>query len=747
MGKDGLRRFILSAIFLLLALQIGCSEDLYIGTRRENSPPEIWLSSGPVEGDTTNYQVHFYWGGWDPDGEIAYFEFIVVDGDPIGFDQEDTTGIDKWYRTSVYDSVFRVTADDVPVDVSINNNLYTKYQRTHTFFIRGVDAHGYRSEPQYRSFTAWTLAPYVQIDRPADAPVLGRVITFHWVGRDPIDDPSNTQDPDSVRWLWGKLIDSNGIYNPAFDMPRDLNNNPWRYEKKWQPWISYSAPMDSGKETTIGDDEVLEVNWTHVFVVQAKDEAGAVTAIFDRDLNYRQFIVSESAGPELTITEPYLGSFRFLGRNFTPEKRDLPPGVPLNFHWRADASSYGGEIVGFRYGWNVADVSNPGDWAVSFSPFNLTAPERILYSGTHTFLIEVIDNTGSSTLAQIEINIVPFNMERNLFWVDDFYSTDFNQIYWAVPTETQHDQFWLDICAKVEMFIEEDDVYDVARNNYKPPHIERIGKYKNIIWTYSTTDNAWKQLVLFTPETQVTSGTQLTVNYISIFLAKGGHLWTCGRSDRGGGLAAVLAPVAQSFPMNLRCEITGNQEGCSGDTSGVYSMAYKDYCVTVLDKVEGIHRTGVGIPFRTVDHDALSWSYKDNDSEYNSFYPGLPDTLALWDEVTKSGRFFDPQVRGFSYVEIYNPEYWLAYTGVSSQNCFTPMYRMRTRNSISPVNRSTIAIWLKKHANVVPDIPPESGLAVAAPSVHFGIPLWFFDHEAVENIADVVFEEWQIKSE
>ena len=747
MGKVGLRRITVSAVFLLLVLNIGCSENLYIGEKRENTRPEVWLSSGPVEGDTTNYQVHFYWGGWDPDGEIDYFEFVVVDGDPIGFNQEDTTGLDKWFRTSVYDSVFRVTADDIPTNITISNNLYTKYQRTHTFFIRGVDQDGYRSLPQYRSFTAWTLAPYVLIDRPADSPVLGRVVTFHWVGRDPIDDPTNTQDPDSVRWLWGLLYDSTGIYQPAFDMPTDLNNNPWRYESKWQSWVSYAAQGDSGNQTTIGDDEILEINRTHVFVVQAKDEAGAVSAIFDRRTNFRQFIVSESAGPELTIIEPYLGSFRFLGRNFTPEKRDLPPGVPLNFHWWADASKYGAEVVGYRYGWNVADVSNPADWAVLFSPFNLTAPERILYSGAHTFLIEVIDNTGASTLAQIEINIVPFDMERNLFWVDDFYSLDFPQIFWAMPTETQHDQFWLNICSKADGFTEDGDVYDVTATNFKPPHIEKIGRYKNIIWTYSVTDNAWAPLVLFTPESRITSGTKLTVNYLSIFLAKGGHLWTCGRSDRGGGLAAVLDPVVQSFPMNLRCEITGNTEGCSGDTSGVYSMAYKDYCVTVLDKVEGIHRTGAGIPFRNIDHDALSHAYKDNDSEYNDAFPALPDTLALWEEITKSGRFFNPQERGFSYVEIYNPEYWLQLTGIAHQACFAPMYRMRTRNSISPVNLSTIALWLKKYDYVVPDIPPASGLAVAAPSVHFGVPLWFFDHATVDRIADIVFEEWRIRAE
>ncbi len=744
-----LRAVAVTVVSLIIALLLGCSENIYLGTRKDNRPPEVWLSSGPVEGSTTGYKVHFYWGGWDPDGEIAYFEFVIVDGQPVGFDRQDTTGLDKWTKTSVYDSTFSVTADDSAETIVVNNNPYTRYDRTHTFFLRGVDTEGVRSEPQYRSFTAWTLAPTVVIDSPGDNAVLGRVITFKWTGKDPIDEPMNVQDPESVRYASGLIVDTNGVENRAFDIMRDFNENPWRYEDMWQAWTYYNAPNDSGRSTTIGDDEILQLNKSHFFAVQAKDEAGAVTAIFDSRANFRRFIVSEAAGPFLTVSEPFLGSFKFLGMNFTPVKRDLPPGVGLNFHWSATAEDYGGRIVGYRYGWDIADVNNPSDWPVSFSPFNLAAPERTIFSGTHTFFIEALDNAGTLTLAQVQINIIPFDMQRQLLWVDDFYSTNFTQISWSMPTEFQHDEFWTGICSRARGFDPTLDIYDVASTNFKPPRIERIGKYKNIIWTYSSDDrNAWAQIVRFVPESSITTGTQLTINYLSLFLARGGHLWSCGRSERGAGLAAVLPSVALSFPMNLRCEITGNQTGCTGDTSGVNTMAYRSYCVTVLDKVVANFRTdNTLMPYRDINLDALYTVYRDDDIPYNALFPDLPESLPLWSEITKSGRFFDPMVRGFTYVEIYNPEYWMDISSSRMQSCFTPMYRMKTRSSLSAVNRTTIALWLRKYENVVPDIPPESGAAVAAPSVHFGIPLWFFDHDTVDRIADVVFREWGLLDE
>ena len=39
----------------------------------------------------------------------------------------------------------------------------------------------------------------------------------------------------------------------------------------------------------------------------------------------------------------------------------IASGQPLNFSWNATAESYAGEIVSYRYGWDVADVTDPDD--------------------------------------------------------------------------------------------------------------------------------------------------------------------------------------------------------------------------------------------------------------------------------------------------------------------------------------------------------------------------------------------------
>ena len=104
--------------------------------------------------------------------------------------------------------------------------------------------------------------------------------------------------------------------------------------------------------------------------------------------------------------------------------------------------------------------------------------------------------------------------------------------------------------------------------------------------------------------------------------------------------------------------------------------------------------------------------------------------------------FFDPQVRGFHYIELYDTQYWLDIINVGTQSCLHPLYRMRTRNTRSIVNNAIFAFWTTKNADVVADVPG----AIAAPSVHFGVPLWFFERDQVNAIADVIFKEWQISN-
>jgi len=740
------------AVILLSFILVGCSEDLFVGEKRRNKKPEVWLSSGPIEGDTVSYLIHFYWGGWDPDGEIAYYEFAIVDGHPFGFDPEDTMGLDKWHKTQKHDSIFVMSADvfskDTTIVVGSDAREYSIYDKSHTFFIRAVDDKGLRSDTEYSSFTAWTFAPTAEITYPKGARTLNRIITIKWKGSDPIDSPNNSKEPDSVRYLLTVVPDT--FPSPRdYYLVQDLNKNPMKYEHLWQDWVYYRAPEDSGRSVILGKNKPLVLGRNYLFAVQAKDDAGAVTSIFkliksqmDRG-NVLSFSVGVQMGPLITLKEKFLGTHRFIAENTPPVKFDLPPGVSLSFSWTADASSYAGEVVAYSYGWDVDEINNPDSWEVYRDPFARTAPEKTFYSGVHRFYVEAVDNANTRSIGIVEINIIPFTMTRNLLFIDDYYSTDFVQRDWAIPTETQHDQFWMGLCSKAEGFDPEQDVYDSKDYNYNPPDIKVISKYKNIIWVYNSSryDAAWQKLVKFYPES-FSSPPGMLLNYLPIFLTKGGHIMTSGDGKRMGGLAAVIPIDGMQFPMNLKCDFIQISDECNKDTSSVDCMAYKDYCVTVLDKITPVaYRQDERMPPRRLeDYDAFRYAYKDTTDEVTSNYPLFPSRLDLWEEITKPGRFYS--IYDFDLVELYDTEYWMEITGVNSQPCFHPIYRMKTENTGSVINDAVIAIWITKYEDIVPDV--DAGIAVAAPSIHFGFPLWYFEHDKIEQIVEIIFDKWGI---
>ncbi len=585
--------------------------------------------------------------------------------------------------------------------------------------------------------------PSIFIDRPTPPAgsgfqTLGRVIHFGWHS-------GSQRAPRCIRYMYTQVVDTNGYYNPTFDIIGEMNRNPGRYERYWSRWISFYAAGDSGASTVLGDDEILEINKRHIFAVQAMDRFGRITEHFDRATNVRQFIPSAAVAPGLRVSESYLGSSRYLGMSGSADVLECPAGT-FNFRWVGDASSYGSMVVAYRYGWDIADIDNPDEWDVPWSPGLTYAPPTMIAAGVHTLFVEAIDDAATTTLGMVEINIVPFSMDRDLLWVDDFPSEDFPQITYATPTESEHDSFWLNICGKAQGFDPATDAYDVYHSHSgMPPSLSNISGYRNIIWSFGSNKDygAWDNVILFTPESMIGSGSSWAVNYLALFLRFGGHLLTEGQSDRAGGLAACLQPVAQVFPMNLRCEITGNQWGCEGDTSGVNTMAFRDYCVTMLDKVLGTFRTDPDMPTRTArNYDCMYYAVKADDPVTQAL-TGLPDQLDLWSEVTAPGRFFDPQAPapypgGFTFVEAYDPAYWMNRNVVTSQLCFHPMFLIKTKNTFSSLNNTAVALVITKYD----DEAPPGG--VAAKSFHFGFPLWYFNRTQVDQIMGAVFAEWQI---
>jgi hypothetical protein len=595
----------------------------------------------------------------------------------------------------------------------------------------------------YSSSTAPQLyKPSVAIYYPPPSTGLNsfsEVVLFKWHSAD--KDTEHLQ----VRYLVTPIVDTTGSYNPGFDIIDDLNKNPWRYQDKWTPWISYHAPGDSGKYTIIGDDEELELQKYYIFAIQARGEGKKVTNEFEEDRNVKRFVVITPTGPILTITESKLTSFSFIGTSGHPNHIKTPSGFALNFRWQADVSRYGGGIEGFRYGWDITDIDG---WESPFKPEAKSTPETTFHIGTHTLTVEVIDLAGNLTRGSLELTVIDFTMSRNLLWVDDFFSVSSPIPDYSHPPEYDHDDFWQNICSRATGFDPHVDVFDCQQWR-KYPDIETIGNYKNIIWTYSSSEDYWSELVYFIPEDQVSFSSSKPINYLPMYLTSGGHIWTLGRSDRSGGLASVLDIENMIFPIDLKCEIAGLRNDCSGDRSGINSMAYRDYCVTVIDKITARFRTDEGMPERRLNHyDVMKYAYKDTLTPLNSSHPGLPQRLELMEEATGEDKYFNPDSSsvpgGFTYVEIYDPEYWMKERGLISQACFNPMYRMRAKNETSAVNHCTIALWLTKNDHVVPTVA--SGPAVAAPSFHFGFPLWFFKRSSADSLADVIFTEWGISN-
>jgi hypothetical protein len=547
---------------------------------------------------------------------------------------------------------------------------------------------------------------------PSYLPYYAQVVDFEWVS-------DTSCEIVSTRYLIMPV-------EPMDDMISALNEDPGALEEYWSRW----RPFDERVGNTIRLDSELSYGY-HLFAVQARSAGWKITEEFVADLNARIFHSRyRSDGPILELSElNYLGALSdyyphaYPGIEFNWE---VAGGCGLKFRIDANAEYYGRRVAGYRYGWDIRDLDR---WDEPFTDIN-EIPERGFDSGDHYLTIEAIDDLGNVSTKAYRFTFVPMTMERDLLWVDDFPSTNAPSPVKTMPTEDEHDLFWEGLCSKNTGFDAGMDVYDVIEHNNVPPTLELLSHYKNVIWTYSSTENtAWSQMLR--PYDR-----ERKINILPMFMGNGGHVWTLGRSMRiTGGLLNVL-PDPSVVPSSVQCT--------TGENCGIDQMPSRDYGVTVVDGVIGTFRTGEEMPpgtVRSVDRDALRQAYSDESDPVTLAHPDLPATLELREEITDCPScFFNLTDRGFSYAEVYNPEYWMDFNFFLDQPGFHPMYRMRAMNNLSPLDHQTIAIWVTKYRDVMPDVI--LGPAVAAPSAHMGFPLWFFDHDKANQIADVIFEEW-----
>jgi hypothetical protein len=209
-------------------------------------------------------------------------------------------------------------------------------------------------------------------------------------------------DPDSVRWI---LVDTDwhdGSWNETLDYIRNNPNAP-----EWSSWYFYDAPNDSGKFWTTPPLDFGQ----YVFAVHGKTIDGVVGEEFDFIRNARRLLVSpRTTGPLLRVTGDLIDPIVTSTVETPPTVIDIASGTPVMFCWTADASAYGGIVMGYRYGWDIVDLEDDSAWEIPFTPFDEPeecSPIRTFFFGTHTFHVEVIDNNGFPSRVPIIINIIP----------------------------------------------------------------------------------------------------------------------------------------------------------------------------------------------------------------------------------------------------------------------------------------------------------------------------------------------------
>ncbi len=752
-GRWIVRRWYVPGAVLVLAAILGsCTSEPTSGERVPNQPPTVWLAAAPPEGSANTYRIHLFWGGWDPDGEIDHYQYAIADNENGVFDPADTTGADKWHDVWSNDSTFVFTADELAD--SSTTRLITRFQRSHTFFIRAIDTEGLASrEPAYRSFTAWTLSPEVKIQVPRRVGVSSSLIptisTFRWTATDYVNSLFESQDPDSVRWIMHPV---EGLkFDEAKEWVRTHPNSD-----EWYPWKDYRAPGDSGKFWVTPPMPF----GTYVFAIQAKDEAGAVTPVFDEDFNMRLVTVTRrGAGPLLRLFNEFVGLTQTTSPNAPVVIVDLPAGLPLRFQLSADASTYGGVISGYRYGWDIVDLNDPDQWEVDFTPITSTwvvLPTRTFFFGSHTLVVEAIDTSGLTSRLTVRINFVEFTMGRDLLLIDDYFEkpggSGLNVTNGAVPSDDEHDAFWRDVLSGYAGFNPATDVVQVRSGQTFT--IVDIANYKSIIWDAwggydlsSTFRPLLFEFIQFRPKEQNSGRSgKIRPNVLALYMRAGGHLLLCGEQPLTQVIQPNLFAGSPRLPILFKYELGGDQRGNyasqveNDEYVGDQSFAYRDACVSVLD----VAASNLGILRRNKDNGCGVNTIRRVDAHLDGMRTAIPldptfPQLDLRPEVANPGRFYAPENRGLN-VELYDPPYFSFCNWYESRPCFEPIYGNGCLDTSSLVYGAPVAGWSTVYADVVPEIPPDGR---AARSAFLGFEPFFFQPDQARALIDrILRDEW-----
>ena len=602
-------------IAIAAGLWAGCNDnELGIERRRPNRPPETILSASPPDSTYgTVYRIQLFWSGADADGTVDHYDFITIDHpaarDSIHGDPGDPNRVDvtvpaaddpRWQAISGNDTLIVSVADtlrmnpipppgvDTDPEIAEHNRLVRlrNFERWHTFFVRAVDNEGeVDPTPEYVSFNSRTLAPEVGLTRPIDANAFEfsgpQIIVFNWDGQDPVGDGSFI-DPIASRVTKDLVAVRRNTSLEYVGYPDTLYKLP---QSAWSLWKRWDAVDGSGKRYVSPRLETVEgsTRGFYLFAVQAMDEAGAVTPVFDATTpgknNVARVRVFEGLGATLIVDEQFLGQYRFVGAS-NPRPLAIAAGQPVRFRWRGDAESYGGSIVAYRYGWNLSNPDDDQLWDQQWCETCIASPVRVFNSGTQRFYLETRDNAGTVTRGVFELTVYQVTRRRDLLLVDDTDVFPGDEVF-----EEEEDTRWLRVIEELRLrqpFNFDSrlgaDLYDVNLTFREPPPISKVFDYKTIVWMARAASGgsiALKKLAAwfdpFIPENDNRVG---PFNYLATYLENGGEFWLSGQQPTSY-LWEFARGQRQPYPFNVTNWDDPNTPHPQEDSVGVSSFLWR----------------------------------------------------------------------------------------------------------------------------------------------------------------------------
>jgi hypothetical protein len=342
------------------------------------------------------------------------------------------------------------------------------------------------------------------------------------------------------------------------------------------------------------------------------------------------------------------------------------------------------------------------------------------------------------------LDYVPYEPTRPLLLVDDYAADESPYAGWdnatgngVLPSDEEHDAFWLDMLSELSSFDPLTDVVEV--DNTSNLSVSFLAQYESVVWNvYSDVNQLDPTSLLYRFVAYQPGGFNPVpgpreARLVDLFIAAGGKMLIAGRHPISNTINRGFAYIPR-FPFMQLYDHEGRQDVLPDvdDPPGLLSTGYATLCDDVLDyaiatnirtkrsrcSVQGLRNTG---------------STRLRDSGMREAIPidhRFP-RLHLHAQTAGVGKYYDPDARGYE-AEVYNPRYFFdtCLFATGPRDCFEPIYGVHCLDTAEPTYGAPVAYWLT----------PEGGWPRSAV---FGFSPVYFEPAEVQAAIDVIlYDEW-----